>query len=92
MNTGMVTGTLGMNKFEKILLASMVVIAILCTTVSVVWLAREFGIHLTTSKMNKILDALANGASLGTAFAIIAGVTLPAWALAAAGALGATAA
>lgn len=92
MNANVVSRALGMNKVEKIVLAAFFIIAILCATVSIVWLASLFGIHLTSHKISKILGEMSNGASLGTAFAIIVGVTLPAWALAAAAALSATAA
>ena len=58
----------------------------------VYWILNKLGIHLANDVMQNIIDAVSSGAGLGTAFATIAGITLPAWALAAAGALGATAA
>jgi len=86
------SGVLNLNKFEKLVLTVFAVGVMLFATVNIVWLANQFGISIGNSTINKILDAMANGSSLGTAFAAIVGVTLPAWALAAAAALGATAA
>lgn len=83
---------LGLSKVELFVIWAVLVVALLLATANVYWIADQFGIHLATGTARKLLDAMASGASLGTAFAAILGVTLPAWALAAAGALGATAA
>ena len=83
---------LGLSKVELFAIWAVLVVALLLATANVYWIADQFGIHLATGTARKLLDAMASGASLGTAFAAILGVTLPAWALAAAGALGATAA
>lgn len=83
---------LGLSKVELFAIWAVLVVALLLATANIYWIADQFGIHLATGTARKLLDAMASGASLGTAFAAILGVTLPAWALAAAGALGATAA
>lgn len=82
----------GVNKFEKMVLAIFAMGLMLVATVNVVWIAEQFGINLAPGLLGSIVDAMSAGSSLGTAFATIVGVTLPGWALAAAGAMGATAA
>lgn len=87
-----VSSILKVNKFEKVALTLFIMGSLLFATLNIVWLANLFGINITTPQINDILDALAAGGTLGTAFAAILGVTLPGWAIAAAAALGATAA
>ena len=55
-------------------------------------MADQFGIHLATGTLRKLIDAVGSGSSLAGAYAAIAGITIPAWAAAAIGAMGATAA
>ncbi|CAM3259422.1 MULTISPECIES: class IIc cyclic bacteriocin [Lactiplantibacillus] len=83
---------LGLNKFEVTILMIISLFILLFATVNIVWIAKQFGVHLTTKLTQKALDLLSSGASLGTVAAVILGVTLPGWAVAAAGALGGTAA
>ncbi len=61
-------------------------------SVNVYWVADQFGIHLATGTLRKLIDAVGSGSSLAGAYAAIAGITIPAWAAAAIGAMGATAA
>lgn len=82
----------GLNKFEVTVLMIISLFILLFATVNIVWIAKQFGVHLTTSLTQKALDLLSAGSSLGTVAAAVLGVTLPAWAVAAAGALGGTAA
>lgn len=89
----MLSKHLNLNKSEKYtLLGVLASTGSLVALSNVYWVAAQFGIHLAGPKLQRIIDMVANGSTLGTAFAAIAGVTLPAWALAAAGAMGATAA
>ncbi|EIW14922.1 cyclic bacteriocin, class V [Lactiplantibacillus pentosus KCA1] len=83
---------LQLNRIEAVVLVALFAAVLLFATVNIVWLANKFGVHLTNHLTNSILNAVSNGSSLGSAFAVIAGVTLPGWAVAAVGALGATAA
>ncbi|MHC6159412.1 class IIc cyclic bacteriocin [Lactobacillus delbrueckii] len=83
---------LGLSKVELFAIWAVLVVALLLATVNIYWIADQFGIHLATGTTRKLLDAVSAGASLGTAFATVLGVTLPAWAVAAAGAVGVTAA
>ena len=82
-----------LNKFEKgTLLGAIASVGLMIGGCHVYWILNKLGIHLANDVMQNIIDAVSSGAGVGTAFATIAGITLPAWALAAAGALGATAA
>lgn len=83
---------LGLSKFEVTVLAIISLIILLFATVNIVWIARQFGVHLSGKLMQKALDALSSGSSLVTVASMILGVTLPAWAVAIAAALGGTAA
>lgn len=80
------------NKFEKGFLAVLVMGAMLILTTNVIWIAGQLGLDLAPGIIDKVITAVGSGTSLGAAFATIAGITLPAWAIAGAAALGATAA
>ena len=81
-----------LNKMESLILLGLVLIFVLFATAHIVFIANKLGIHLSNHKVTKILDYVSAGGDLSTAFAVIAGITLPAWVVTAAAALGATAA
>ena len=88
-----VKNNLFLNKFEKTsLIGVMSSAAVFIGMCNVYWVLNKCGIHLASGTVQDIIDAVAAGTSLSTAFAAIAGITLPAWAVAGAAALGATAA
>ncbi|UXS28640.1 class IIc cyclic bacteriocin [Staphylococcus delphini] len=74
---------LGLNKFEVALLSVIFsTFAILTATyasLDVTWILDKFGIEIGTPKLNDIIDYVANGGSIVTAFTLIAGISLPAW-------------
>lgn len=47
--------------------------------VNIYWVAGKFGIQLAPGWYQNIVDYVANGGTLVEAFAVVAGVTLPAW-------------
>lgn len=87
---------LGLNKFEKTLVsmifAAIAVFSLALMSLDVTWVLDKFGIEIGTPTMNEIINYVANGGAIVTAFATIAGITLPAWVGPAVAAFGATAA
>lgn len=84
---------LNLSKLENLTLLSAITgITLAFGMCNIYWILNKLGIHLASDTLQNILDSVSAGSSLSTAFAAIAGITLPAWAIAAAGALGATAA
>ncbi|KRK80408.1 class IIc cyclic bacteriocin [Companilactobacillus nodensis] len=81
-----------LNKYEIATIVSFVLLGLMLTTVHVIWIAGLFGIHLDNSLESKLVSGILNGGSAAGVFAAMLGITLPAWAAAAATAMGATAA
>jgi hypothetical protein len=74
---------LGLNKFETALISTIFAALAICTLIfmslDVTWVLSKFGINIGTPTMNEIINYVANGGSIVTAFAVIAGITIPAW-------------
>ncbi|REH94280.1 branched-chain amino acid aminotransferase [Staphylococcus felis] len=74
---------LGLNKFEKTLVsmifATIAVFSVAFMSLDVTWVLDKFGIKIGTPTINEIINYVANGGAIVTAFAVIAGITLPAW-------------
>lgn len=86
------TNKFELNTLELALLFLILGSCLLYFSVNVYWVADQFGIHLATGTLRKLIDAVGSGSSLAGAYAAIARITIPAWAAAAIGAMGATAA
>lgn len=86
------TNKFELNTLELALLFLILGSCLLYFSVNVYWVADQFGIHLATGTLRKLIDAVGSGSSLAGAYAAIAGITIPAWAAAAIGAMGETAA
>lgn len=71
---------LNINKTEKIILTVIAFgLILLFFTPNVTWVLKQFGINIGSNAVNSIIDYIANGGTLVQAFAVVAGVTLPAW-------------
>ncbi len=80
MNTKILKSHFQMNKLEKITFASVLgVLTLSIATLNIYWIAGKFGITLAPGWYTEIVDFVANGGTLVEAFAVIAGIALPAW-------------
>lgn len=69
-----------LNKTEKAFLFSLIVsVGILIAAGNVYWICGKFGIQLAPGWYRDIVDFVSSGGSIVDAFAMIAGITLPAW-------------
>lgn len=69
-----------LSKVEKaFLISGLVLFVTLFLSANIYWVANKFGIHLAASWYEKLVDWVANGGSIVTGFATIAGISLPAW-------------
>ena len=69
-----------LNKIEKAFLFSLFVsVGVFLATGNIYWICGKFGIQLAPGWYQDIIDFVSAGGSIVDAFAIIAGITLPAW-------------
>ncbi len=69
-----------LNKIEKPFLFSLLVsVGMLIAVGNIYWICGKFGIRLAPGWYQDIVDFVSAGGSIVDAFAIIAGITLPAW-------------
>lgn len=69
-----------LNKIEKTFLFSLLVsVGMLIAVGNIYWICGKFGIRLAPGWYQDIVDFVSAGGSIVDAFAIIAGITLPAW-------------
>jgi len=69
-----------LTKLEKgFLFSLMVSVGIVLALGNIYWVCNKFGIQLAPGWYQDIVDFVAAGGSIVDAFAIVAGVTLPAW-------------
>ena len=69
-----------LNKIEKTFLFSLLVsVGMLIAVGNIYWICGKFGIRLAPGWYQDIVAFVSAGGSIVDAFAIIAGITLPAW-------------
>lgn len=69
-----------LTKLEKgFLFSLMVSVGIVLALGNIYWVCNKFGIQLAPGWYQDIVDFVAAGGSIVDAFAIVAGITLPAW-------------
>lgn len=79
MNT-LIINKFELNKTEKMFLVGLfVLIGAVVAVGNIYWICNQFGISLAPGWYQDIIDFVSAGGTLVEAFAVIAGVTLPAW-------------
>lgn len=69
-----------LNKIEKAFLFSLFIsVGVFLAVGNIYWICGKFGIQLAPGWYQDIINFVSAGGSIVDAFAIIAGVTLPAW-------------
>lgn len=68
-------------KINKKKILSSIVLPLLCifAVTNIYWIANQFGINLKPDWFARIEEYVSAGGSIVEAFALVAGVTLPAW-------------
>ena len=90
---GLIKKNLCLNKLEKTAFLSLIcTLALGVCLCNITWVLKQMGINVGTNVINTIMDSAAAGSTMSGAIALILGVTVPAWAAAAAGAVCTTAA
>lgn len=82
--------TKSINTVEKIIMASVMLGVMLIATPEIIYIGKAMGINISNDVMTQLIDSVNAGNSLGAAFAVVLGVTVPAWATAAAAAFATT--
>ncbi|MDZ4411866.1 class IIc cyclic bacteriocin [Bacillus cereus] len=80
---------LNLSKWEIGILSTVLAsVAMLSMNIDINFICDQMGITISGPTWRKLTDWVAAGGSLGTGFALIVGITLPAWILEAAAAFG----
>lgn len=67
------------NKTEKLLLFVITIAILMVFAPNVTWVLEQFGISVGNDVVNQIISYIDGGGTLLQGFALIAGITLPAW-------------
>lgn len=78
------------NTVEKVIMAAVIVGVMLIASPEIIYIGKALGINISNDTMTQLIDSVNAGNSIAGAFAVVLGVTVPAWASAAAAAFATT--
>lgn len=78
------------NTVEKFVIGAVMVGIMLVATPEIIYVGKAMGIEISNDVMTQLIDSVNAGNTLAGAFALVLGVTVPAWASAAAAAFATT--